>query len=225
MKLVYPTSLAKTLDTVNDAYFTSERLTKGEKLEVARFIVSRHGLPRSYAGMFAPTDADFEEGIKVFTGELITSGAGTSHILGEESLRALNLLNVQDKDVQKALDEATCGIQARLDVSSYKSGTYCCGICTASLWRHALVGKLRNRDELFEKGLKTLKTQRLGDGKWRRFPFYYTLLAISEVDHPLALGEVKYAAPVLEKALRRKASGDKYGIRRRTLAERILEKI
>jgi hypothetical protein len=225
MSLVKKESLALTLDGLNEVFFSGRKPSSEKGIEAARFIASRHGLYGSYANMFAPTKKDLDEGIKVFTGERVTSGAATSHILGEEASRILNILKVSDKEVRKALEEATRGIQARLDEHAYKSGTYCCGICTASLWRHATAGKLRDPGIIFEKGMKSLKAHRLGDGKWRRFPFYYTILALSEIDIPQALAEIKYTAPLLERALRRKASADKYSIRRHMLAERVLAKI
>jgi len=223
--LVKTKSLAETLDAVNETFFTGQRLTPEERFEVARFIISRHGLYGSYANMFAPTQKDFDEGIKVFTGEKVKTGAATSHVLGEESSRALHILNIRDKEVQKALDEAVQGIQSRFDEQTIQYGFYCCGFCTSSLWRHAVVGTFQKKERLLEQGVKTLKMLRRGDGQWRRFPFYYTLLAISEVDHTLALAEMKYAAPVLERMLKRKATADKYSIRRHTLAERVLEQI
>jgi hypothetical protein len=225
MKLVNTKSLAQTLDAIDEAFFTGQKLASEDKLEVARFIASRHGLYGSYANMFAPTQKDLDEGIKVFTGEPVRSKVGTSHILGEEASRILNILKVNDKEVQKALDEATQGIQARFGEETRKSGFYCCGFCTSSLWRHAVVGTLEKREMIIGRGIKTLKMLRRGDGQWRRFPFYYTILALSEMDFPLAISELKYAAPLLERALRRKAISDKYSIRRHMLAERVLGKI
>lgn len=225
MSFVKKESLAFTLDAVNDAFFEGRIISGEDKLEVARFVASRHGLYGSYANMFAPTEKDLDAGIKVFTGERVRSGAATSHILGEEASRILNILKVSDKEVRKALDEATAGIQARFDEETHKSGFYCCGFCTSSLWRNAAAGTLKEGEKLLERGVKTLKMLRLGDGKWRRFPLYYTVLALSEIDIPQALAEIKYTAPLLERALRRKSSSDKYAIRRRMLAERVLAKI
>lgn len=225
MKLVNTKSLAQTLDALNEAFFTGKKLTTEERKDAALWIVSRHGLYGSYANMFAPTQKDLDEGIKVFTGEKVKTGAATSHILGEESSRVLYILNIREKEVQKALDEAVQGIQSRFDEQTLQYGFYCCGFCTCSLWRHTVVGTLDQKGIILEQGVKTLKRLRRGNSQWRRFPFYYTLLALSEIDLPGALDEIKYAAPVLEKMIRRKAPVDEYGSRRRILAERLLDKI
>ena len=226
MKIIYAASLAQTLDALNEAFFFGHSLSKTQRNEVAKWLASRHGLPYSYANMFAPTEADYRHGVRLFTGETVRSGAATAHILGEEVCRALILLGVKDKIVGNALEEATRGMLERLnrpECNTYRTGIYCCGTCSASFWRHLSVGGLTKHEQILDAGMKTLKRYRLGDGKWRRFPFYYTLLALSEIDNPGALAEMRYAAPVLEKMVNR-AARNKFGQRRKALAERILAK-
>ncbi len=109
--LIHKTSLAATLDAYNEAVFFGNRVSPTERRELAVWLAGRQGLKGSYAGgtMFAPTSRDFKEGYRTFTGERITSGAGTSHQLGEETCRALTLLNVKLKFVSNALDAALVG--------------------------------------------------------------------------------------------------------------------
>ena len=56
--------------------------------------------------MFAPTNEDYTEGVRLFTGERISSRVGTGHILGEEACRALLLLDVGLGEVENALEQA-----------------------------------------------------------------------------------------------------------------------
>jgi len=73
--------------------------------------------------------------------------------------------------------------------------------------------------------MKDLKAHRIGAGRWRRFPFHYTLLALCEMDFREAIGEMRYAASLCEKLLKRSArDNDTFGNRRRAVAERILGK-
>ncbi|MFC1800261.1 hypothetical protein ACFL2Z_05085 [Candidatus Eisenbacteria bacterium] len=74
-------------------------------------------------------------------------------------------------------------------------------------------------------GVEYLREQRDGRGRWRRFPFYYTLLALAEIPGPRAADEIRYAAPVLERMLKRRGRGDKFQLRRRALAERALARV
>lgn len=92
-----------------------------------------------------------------------------------------------------------------------------------SVWRHLAAGGLSDGHNRLSSGVRILKEHRLGDSKWRRFPFFYTLLALYETGGEIALDELQYAAPRLERLLRRKAKSEKYHSRRRVLAERILD--
>ncbi len=114
-------SLAKTLDAVNDINFYGKPLSDADRKRTAKWIAGRQGIPKSYADMFAPTKQDFEEGIRLFTGEKVTSGAATGHILGEEGCRALHLLEVKEEGVQTALRRASEGMLKRL-VQSEEEG-------------------------------------------------------------------------------------------------------
>ena len=227
MSILNPGSLAETIDVINDVIFAGIKIPQSEKIELAKWLSSRQGIKGSYAGMPAPTEMDFKNPVKVFTGEKITTAASKAHILGEEACRAMILIGVRNKEVKTALENATAGILNRINESEIacgKSGMYCCGICTVSYWRHMTAGGLADTERRTEAGLKALKEHRLGDGRWRRFPYYYTLLALEEIDHKLAIAEMKYAAPGLEHLLNRKPSKDKHINRRQVLAVKILSK-
>jgi hypothetical protein len=83
-------------------------------------------------------------------------------------------------------------------------------------------GGLSKRKERLAGGLKFLREHRDGEGRWHRFPFYYALLALSEMRGRKTSGELQYAAPVLERMLKRGSRAGKFETRRRALAERIL---
>jgi hypothetical protein len=223
MKLIIRNSLASTLDAVNDAFFLNRPLSKSDKGQVAKWIASRQGLPGSYANMFAPTGKDFQNSIVLFTGEKVWTRAGVSHVLGQESCRALILLGVKSAGVKTAMERASAGFveRARQYVEA-KSGTYCCATCSCAFWRHLSAGGLENGERLLAAGMKTLASLRDGKGRWKRFPFYYTLLVLSGMELPAAVKEMRYAAPACERLLKRGTKKDKISRRRRILAERIL---
>jgi len=228
MKIVNKISLAETIDNITDAFFFGNKIPKEERDSAALFIASRQGLPGSYAELFAPTEKDQSKGFKLFTGEKVKPSAGLRHILGEESCRALILLKSPLKVVRDAYKTANDSMTKRLGVTYGKPrpiGWYCCGQCTVSFWRNLLVGGLVNQDAELASGLKILKTMRDGQHGWRRFPFFYTLLALNEFENPLVIDELKYAGPRLEDLLSRKPRKDKYSMRRFELAERILRKV
>ncbi len=122
MKVLNSRSLAGTIDAVNDALFFERRIPRGDVRKVAEWLAGRRGLPGSYAGMFAPTPRDFAHGIRLFTGERISSGAATGHILGEEACRALLLIDADVPAAREALARATRSMDKRLGQSESGRG-------------------------------------------------------------------------------------------------------
>jgi len=225
--IAHPDSLTATLDAVNEAYFYGRPPSRSEREKVAKWISGRQGLPGSYADMFAPTKSDYAEGVRLFTGEKVKTMVGMAHILGEEACRALIVLDVALTSVKNALVRASKEMAKRLrqtDYPSYRPGMYCCGRCSASLWRHLAAGGLEHGERYLAAGVKTLRSYRDGKGRWKVFPYYYTLLALSELDLPSAVREMKYAAPGCERLLKRSAKDDVFERRRRDLARKILER-
>jgi hypothetical protein len=225
VKLINHNSLASTIDAINDMFFRKQPLSKSSAATVAEWIASRQGLPGSYANMFAPTKKDFQNGLVLFTGEKVSTRAGISHVLGQESCRILILLGVKSTKVNSALEKASAGFieRSKLHIESDK-GTYCCVTCSCAFWRHLSVGGLVNNERILTAGIKTLNSLRDGKGRWKRFPFYYTLLVLSEIELPAARKEIRYARPACERLLKRKTKKDKISKRRYILAQRILEK-
>jgi len=227
MGILNITSLSETVDAINEAYFLGRPPTSAERIQAAKWIATRQGKPGSYAGMFAPMPDEATNGLRLFTGEFIRSRAGSCHIIGEEACRSLLLLDVADVGITTALERSTQNMLARIEANESDnkvSGMYCCGNCSAAYWRNVIAGGLNKQEERLNAGMQSLKSLRKGDGKWWRFPVYYTLLAQSEMETKPALEEMHYAAPVLERSIKKSPANDKYSQRRRILTERILAK-
>lgn len=222
MHLVDEGRLALTLDAINDALLSGRPIPRPARVDAAVWIAARQGLPGSYADMFAPTQQDFA-GARLFTGESIASRAATGHILGEESIRALELLGVKTAAVRAALAKAKEGMESRVkDTASRPWGMYCCGRCSCAYWRNLAAGGLTRAEKRLAQGMKEMKARRLGTGEWRLFPFFYAVLALTEIDLPGARAELRYAAPVLERYLQRPAPDTIISRRRHGVAERAL---
>ena len=97
-------------------------------------------------------------------------------------------------------------------VASYRVG----------LWRNLLSGGLSRREERLRQGASHLRSVRDGEQGWRAFPFWYTVLALSEMDMPEAKAELTYAAPALERAAARPVASAVHARRRQELAARAL---
>jgi len=224
--LINRTSLSQTVDAINAAHFSGRALPAAERGRAARWIAGRHGLPGAYGGTFAGFPPERARGIVLFTGERITS-ASARHILGEEASRALRHLRVRDPDVTRALRGADEGMMRSLeraaeDPRNSNPGLFCCGKCSVGLWRNLLAGGLDRREERLRRGASHLRSMRDGEHQWRRFPFWYTVLALSEMDSGDAKAELRYAATALERAVSRVVPSAGYARRRQVLAARTL---
>lgn len=71
--------------------------------------------------------------------------------------------------------------------------------------------------------LDTLAAHRDGKGAWRRFPFYYTTLALTELKHPKAREELDYILPACQKKRARLKPKDEISERRIVILDRILD--
>lgn len=230
MVSVIEDSLHAVTDEVNETFFFGSPYPAKAREVAAMRIAERQGLPKAYRGMFAPSSGDFASGIRLFTGERISTRAATGHILSEEACRALVLLDSKSDTARAALARATDTAAGFLEEVRkapewrQRPGHYCCGACSVALWRHMTAGGLGglNVDEWLAGGVSMLKGARDGKGRWRVFPFHYTISALLEMDSSIANGELQYAAPSLERMLKRRAHDDKYDERRRVLAERVL---
>lgn len=227
--LINGTSLSKTVDSINAAQFDGRALGPAERGQVARWIAARQGLAGSYAGTFAGFPAERSKGIVLFTGERITS-ASARHILGEEASRALRQLRVRDRSVMRAIEAADQGMmrcltRAAADPRDRNPGLFCCGKCSVGLWRNLLSGGLDRRDERLQRGASHLRSVRDGERGWRTYPFWYTVLALSEMDTHEAKAELRYAAPALERTASRTVPSATYARRQHELAVRTLNSL
>ena len=216
--LIDTASLSETVDGINAALFDGRSLAAGERGEVARWIAGRQGLPGAYADTFAGFPTEQSKGIVLFTGERIAS-ASARHILGEEASRALRRLRVRDAEVTRALGRADegmmrCLARAAEDPRHANPGLFCCGKCSVGLWRNLLSGGLDRQEERLQRGASHLRSMRDDGHQWRRFPFWYTVLALSEMDSTEARRELKHAAPALERTAAAKVPSARYARRR-----------
>ena len=230
MRYLDTNSLFHTVDNVSEAILFDLKIDKNERLDIANFLISRQGKPYSYADTFAPTENDLKKDLILFTGERIKSRVGKCHMIGEEACRVLRKLDLKLDKVDEALERADIGLQNQLTKvlqnPRYEFGMYCCKSCSCGLWINLATGGLNMNTRFLKAGLNYLKKHRDEKGKWKGFPFYYTLYVLNEIDTNLAMDEMKYAVKSIERRLMTKKSEEsKYEMRRKYLCEQILKKV
>ncbi len=231
-KILVPDSLAETLWRLEEVRQGFRPRSDTQVDEALQWILSKQGLKGSYADLFLPTKKD-NQGIRLLTGERIVSGAALRHILGEEALRTTIVWNLGSSP---AVKKATKSFNGLLD-GAYQSartrelrhptaretGFYCCTKCTSAFLRTLAVVQPDDWEEILEKGISHIRRSRTPNGRWRAFPFYYTLLTLSGFDAPSAKVELGHAGKVAEKLLKRYQKDDRTSRFRRLVLKAVIE--
>ncbi|MBD3240349.1 MAG: hypothetical protein GF331_07170 [Chitinivibrionales bacterium] len=229
MSLLDHSSLAGTLDAVDACLFDARPIPAKQRDEISEFLADSFGKPGGYQGLFAPGPKDVPNKSRFFTGEKITSSASLAHILAEDSIRILTLLDSTRKRPRDVLESAKTRLAElfdRAEKAGYNPGTFCCGKCTAAFWRNLYAIGWPDFDRRISLGMAALKRDRDGKGRWARYPFHYTSLVLLEMDPVLVSDELRYTVPRHESYLKRKSPvGDEYGDRCRAVSERVLSMV
>ena len=223
MSLLDTSSLAGTLCRINDALISGGPLPAADRNEAAEWIASRMKAFGSYRGLPAPTGRDRHKKLRLYTGEIVGSHAGTGCKLGFEATWALAVLKPTQPAVRRAA--AACrdiAIERFAQETARRRGMYCCYSCSVAGWRALGIAGDPQAKKLLSAGLSLLRELRLKSGRWDKFPFWYTVLALSDLNHTAAIAELRHAARALERGIR---AGDAVARRRQALARRVLERI
>lgn len=204
-KILVPESLQETLWRLEEVRQGFRSKSVAHVQEALEWVLTRQGLPRSYFGLFMPTNQDLSQGVHLLTGERMLSDAGTRHVLGEEALRTVIVWKLRSSS---AVKQALKGFNDLLEAGA-KGGSWCCYTCTTAFLRTLAVTKPDKWEGILEKGLNRIKKARTADGRWHGFPFYYTLLTLSEMGTPSAQAELKHASKIAERLLKRYHNDDR----------------
>jgi hypothetical protein len=219
--LIDETSLSETIDAVSVRLAAGESLPAAEREDIVGLLLSRQVQAGRDRGIFAPFPGEFESGVRLFTGERLRTRVATRNVLTLESARILFVLAGGRAAVRCALARSSVAMRhACFALSHCVIGE--CAHSSIAYMRDAASDRGGDRRKWIEDHLHVIREHRDGKGRWKRFPFYYTLLVLLEVGTPSANTELEYARPACERAANRASSGD-YVTRRRRILERVLE--
>ena len=203
MKILDPDSLILTVDHFNEAAFREDDW-RNEAESIVAWVSERLG--GGYFGSFAMTESDWQRPFHLFTGERITTRAGRSHVLAQETNRMLEIIEKETGNRIEAKQVSEEMLAKRIFENEQSialpTGDYCCGTCSVSLWRCLEAGGYPQYAEALENGIHTLARFREEKGGWRRYPFYYTLLSLIEIANQEAVDELRYHAKTIAKRAR-----------------------
>jgi len=220
MIIIYPTNLSATLDATAESFFHQKLLPPHLQEEIATMIISRQCHSGVNSGFFIPFAAESEAKVKLYTGEELKTTLARTHILMIEAVRILKLLAQESNALIQSIQLA----DQRMEKMCYRS--FCakgeCKALTIAYLRYLLLDGTGNFAEQIKIHLTNLTGQRDGKGKWGAFPFFYTVLALSESDDPLAIQELQYALPACKKQQAQSWPSDSISIRRQEIIEKAL---
>jgi hypothetical protein len=219
MGLLQPGSVVATLRSLEEARLKGAPAGRRDIREALDWIARRYGIEGGERGLFAPTEADRGDPTPLFTGEPWWGGSHTGYVVGFESARALVLWERTD---DWPVAEAFAGIRDKWRTGAPRIGYYCCPGCTVARWRSLCAGQPTGWQDVIVAGLRRLADTPLrDDGTWggrsRGYPFYYTLLALSELPFEDVEAERRRVQPAAEAHLQN-MGGDNPGARFRRRA-------
>lgn len=225
MKVLDTRSLIITVDRFNEAVFLNDPWDS-EISRLVQWVSRRFGQEGAYAGSFALTDRDWTREFRLFTGERITTRAARAHIIAEETSRMLRIIENRTGSPVGALRDSDKLLGAKIfgheKGAVANNGFYCCGSCSVAFWRYLTVGGFATNGSILESGIKSLRHARDGQGGWRRFPFYYTLLCLNSLELKGAQDEIDYAMARCKRVLPSLSKRpDMYALRRKELISRL----
>lgn len=201
-------SLAETLWRLEEVRMGFAVVPRIEVNEALDWIQERQGMEGSYEvkghKFFAPAEKDKEK-VELITGEKFENTGGTDHMLGQEALRALMLWGRGEEiETKRALKTLYNLLDLDQDYGTPReNGYFCCAKCSVAMLKTVSVVKTESWEETLEKGVDKINQNRDGEGRWGKYPFYYTLLALSEIESDSAVDELRYAAENGETLLNR----------------------
>ena len=200
MKILNNDSLILTVDRFNEAVFREDDW-RNEADSIVAWVSGQLG--GGYWGSFAMTENDWKRPFHLFTGEKITTRAGRSHVIAQETNRMLEIIekelgsSIEAKEISE--ERLAKRIFENEQSIALPTGDYCCGTCSVSLWRCLESGGYPQYAKALENGIHTLARFREEKGGWRRYPFYYTLLSLTGIAKRDAVEEIRVHASTIKK--------------------------
>ena len=216
-------SLAGTVDRVNDRLFRGGGIEEGEAGRVVDALLARRVRDGSRAGLFEPSSKDTLQPVRLFTGERVHTKLALRHVLSLEAGRILHLLGGDREDVRESVDQLltmswrTCFGKDHCIIGE------CAYSSIAFLRLLAALDRSENA-EWIEDHVELIRHHRDRTGRWDRFPFHYTALALVEANTLSAHRELDYADQALRRSGRRGRGDRQAEGRRRGLLDVVRER-
>ncbi|MHA1211108.1 MAG: hypothetical protein ACTSSH_01490 [Candidatus Heimdallarchaeota archaeon] len=192
-------SLAKTIDSLNECLFYNKSLPKKELNYLFKIINDRQMHTGKNIGQISLTPNDYVEGSRLFTGEKLHTKLAVKNILTQETFRVISISDEDGTHTNGSLELANKWLTESCFAEFCSVGE--CSHSTIGYMRYLNTFKPKNTKKTLITFIELLKQHRNKRKRWDGFPFYYTLLALSEIHLVEAKNELQLALPACEKRI------------------------
>ncbi|HUU76738.1 MAG TPA: hypothetical protein VMX55_00230 [candidate division Zixibacteria bacterium] len=216
-------SFAEIIDDHNELYFKNKLLKNNSSDDLIKFICSRQIQESFKKGSFSFSPRDYQLGKWLFTGERIVTNLAIRNILSMDATRILLFNRKQSENVNEVIEKSHVWMEHSCFSKFCTTGE--CKHSSTAFARYFVTLDQEENEIRLNDFVKTLSNFRNNKGKWGGFPFYYTLLALLEIQTSKAKKELQFAAPACEKNLKQLSNiNPKYSERRLEIIKRVLAK-
>jgi hypothetical protein len=220
--MIYPTSLTATIESASESFLYQQPMNRVQSEEIISLLVGRQVPSGKNAAFFLPFASEIETQPRLFTGEPLRTDFAYRHIQLIEAARLLVLLSIENGAVQHSISRA----EQRMHASCYSK--FCakgeCKAISVAYMRYLACFVHIDTDLKLSHFLENLGSFRDGKGKWRGFPFFYTLLMLTELDNAVASQELEYAVPACKRWSHQVDAPDHFSKRRQLIINNVLSR-
>jgi len=189
-------SLIKDIDFLNEHLFYNKPLPKRFSDPIIERFLSRQIQYGNSIGQFSLTPNDYLEGSILFTGEKLHTKLAIRSITGQEICRHISLFASKNEKTELVLELADKWLTDSCFAEFCSTGECCHS--TIGFMRYLNTLKCHNYESILINFIELLAQHRNKKTGWDKFPFYYTLLVLSEINLPEARNELSFALPLCE---------------------------
>ncbi len=189
--LIEPDNLYHTVCHAADLLFQGNSLSETEVDALVAFILANTHPHKGF--LFFPTPAVRAAGIRLVTGEKPRTLLLANNAVELETLRLLALLRPDLPAVRQVLNQANLRLEKQCFASVCLVGE--CAAASIAYLRYLTALGVEAHRARIDHGLASLKQDRSGNGKWRRFPTRFTRRWLEELPRQLSAAELEYSQP------------------------------
>lgn len=216
MDVIRELSLYETVMNATRHHFLDGMFDAVERNRLTGWLLSRRNPGGGFLFPLTPEERTAKP--PLLTGEKPKTYLLAENALECETLRLLALLSPANPESEQAIAMA----DRRLRRQCFAN------VCLTGECPHVSIAYLRfltshpgsETGSRLRHGVEVLSQHRAGDGRWQKFPFWYTLLWLVDLPANLAKDELVYAVPALERAKKLGISGPGSEVRAR-IVERV----